>query len=61
MNYADLLTGRKSITILNPNITPYECKWINKVEIEEKVKVKSNNKENNNTNIVENNEESQQG
>ena len=61
MNYADLLTERKITTMLNANATPYESKWMNKVEIEEKVDVKSDNEENNNANPVENNEESQQG
>ena len=57
MNYTDLLTGRNFTTILNPNATPYEYEQKNKVEIKEKVNVKRNNKENNNTKIVENNEE----
>ena len=58
MHYADFLTGRKSITMLNPNVSLYEYKWKNKVEIEEKVNMKCDNEENNNTKTVENNEES---
>ena len=59
MNYAKLLTRRKFITILNSNVTPHKYKWRNKVEIEEKIDIKCDNEENNNTKTVENNKESQ--
>ena len=59
MNYTDLLTRRKFIVILNLNTRLCEYKWKNKVEIEKKINVKCNNEENNNTKIVENNEELQ--
>ena len=41
MNHAGLLNGRKINSTLNANATSCESKWMNAVEIEEKVDVSS--------------------
>lgn len=55
MNCTDLLNGKRTTSTLNANATPYESKWMNAVEIEEKVHASSDDEK-----IAENNKKSTQ-